>query len=268
MVPLSSSTQSACLKISVRTKSCVSESWKTRWIMASGCQLNTTPPKSNTMFNDGTQSKLFYIMLITVFVRSGSGADIRSQSKTTGTNDFSGCRILIKFSQYHEIRIRTVKRGSMMKTLLAITIFGMTMSSNAETLAVPPFQIEVEDGWMHSIERGPQAPHLWGDVVSIYHPNGNGILKVQFYSTPYLVSKDRLRNMTNVEFSTPLDWHNWGGNSGYQHDYFDKGSFYRQWWLANDHGVIIIVYNSNTESRDFEIDEINEIVNSITVNTP
>jgi hypothetical protein len=74
--------------------------------------------------------------------------------------------------------------------------------------------------------------------------------------------------MTNVEWSTPLDWQNWGGNSGYQYDYWERASFYRQWWLANENGIIFIVYNSNTESKDIEIDEINEIVNSITVNTP
>ncbi len=154
----------------------------------------------------------------------------------------------------------------MMKTLLTIAIFGLSTSSSAETLAVSSFQIEVEDGWVHSIERGPQAHHEWEDRISIYHPNGNGILKVQFYSTPYLVSKDRLRNMTNVEWSTPLVWQNWGDNSGYQYDYSERGSFYRQWWLADEYGIIIIVYNSNTESKNIEIDEINEIVSSITVN--
>ena len=153
-----------------------------------------------------------------------------------------------------------------MKALLAVAIFGMTTSSNAESLAVPPFRIEVEDGWLHSIERGPQALQVWGDLISIYHPSGNGTLRVKFYNTPYLVSKDRLRNMTNVESSTPLDWQDWGSNSGYQYDYFERGSFYRQWWLANENGIIIIVYTSRTESKDIEIDEINEIVNSITVN--
>ncbi len=155
-----------------------------------------------------------------------------------------------------------------MKTLLAIAILGMTTSSNAETLAVPSLRIEVDDGWAHSIEKAPHARHVWGDLISIHHPNGNGILKVQFYGTPYLVSKDRLRNMTNVELSTPLDWQNWGGHSGYQYDYFERASFYSQWWLANETGIIFIVYNSDTESRDIEIDEINEIVNSITVNKP
>lgn len=155
-----------------------------------------------------------------------------------------------------------------MKTLLAIAILGMTTSSNAEILSFPFFRIEVEDGWVHSIEREPQAHPEWGDLISIYHPNENGILKMQFYSAPYLVSKDRLRNMTNVEWSTPLTWQNWGDYSGYQYDYFERASFYRQWWLANETGIIFIVYNSNTESKDIEIHEINEIVNSITVNKP
>ena len=158
--------------------------------------------------------------------------------------------------------------GSMMKILLVIAIFGLTTSSYAETLAVPSFRIEVEDAWVHNIEIAPQGNSGWGELISIYHPNGNGILKMQFYRTPYLVSKDRLRNMTNVELSTRLEWQNWGGNSGYQYDHFERGSFHRQWWLANESGVIIIVYNSNTESKDIEIDEINEIVNSITVNNP
>jgi len=156
--------------------------------------------------------------------------------------------------------------GLMIKILPALAIFAMTTSSNAETLSFPSFRIEVEDGWVHSIERGPQSNHEWGDLISIFHPNGNGILKVQFYSTPYLVNKDRLRNMTNVEWSTPLAWNNWGENSGYQYDYSDRGSFYRQWWLANETGIIFFVYESNTESKDIEIDEINKIVESITVN--
>ena len=86
----------------------------------------------------------------------------------------------------------------MLKALIAIAIFGMTTISNAETLSFPSFRIQVEDGWVHSIEGGPQANPEWGDLISIYHPNGNGILKVQFFSTPYPVSKERLRNVTNV----------------------------------------------------------------------
>jgi len=34
----------------------------------------------------------------------------------------------------------------------------------------------------------------------------------------------------------------WGDNSGYQYDHSDRDSFYRQWWLANETGIIFIVY--------------------------
>ncbi len=38
---------------------------------------------------------------------------------------------------------------------------------------------------------------------------------------------------------------------------------YKGWTLANEGTIIFIVYDSNTESKDIEIDEINKIVNSI-----
>ncbi len=160
------------------------------------------------------------------------------------------------------------KSGPMMKALLAIAIFGITMTSIAESLSFPSFRIEVEDGWVHSIERGPQAQHEFGDLISIYHPNGNGILKMQSYSTPDFVSKEVLRNMTNVDLSTPLTWQNWGVYYGYQYDYFERSSFYRQWWLAIERTIIFFVYESNTESKNIEIDEINKIVDSITTHKP
>ncbi len=155
-----------------------------------------------------------------------------------------------------------------MKTFLAIAIFGITTTSNAETLSFPSFRIEVEDGWVHSLERGAQAHSELGELINIYHPNGNGILKMQPYNAPDFVSEEILRNLTNVASSTPLIWQNWGEYSGYQYDYLERGSFYRQWWLAIEKTIIFFVYESNTESKNIEIDEINKIVNSITVNKP
>ncbi len=75
-------------------------------------------------------------------------------------------------------------------------------------------------------------------------------------------------NKREGQWSTPLVWQIWGDNSGYQYDYWERASFYRQWWLANENGIIFIVYNSDTESKDIEIDEINEIVNSIVLKKP
>ena len=158
--------------------------------------------------------------------------------------------------------------GLMIKILPALAIFAMTTSSNAETLSFPSFRIDVEDDWVHSVERRPQAPHEWGDLISIYHPSGNGILKIQSFNAPDFVSKEILRNLTNVASSTPLIWQNWADYSGYQYDYLERGSFYRQWWLAIEKTIIFFVYESNTESKDIEIDEINKIVDSITVNNP
>ncbi len=158
--------------------------------------------------------------------------------------------------------------GSMMKLLLAIVIFGITTRSHAETLSFPSFRIEVEDGWVHSVERGPQANPEWGELISVYYPDGNGILNIRSFNAPDFVSKEILRNLTNVAASTPLIWQNWGDYSGYQYDYLERGSFYRQWWLAIEKTIIFFVYESNTESKNIEIDEINKIVDSITVNNP
>ena len=158
--------------------------------------------------------------------------------------------------------------GSMMKLLLAIVIFGITTRSHAETRSFPSFRIEVEDGWVHSVERGPQANPEWGELISVYYPDGNGILNIRSFNAPDFVSKEILRNLTNVAASTPLIWQNWGDYSGYQYDYLERGSFYRQWWLAIEKTIIFFVYESNTESKDIEIDEINKIVDSITVNNP
>lgn len=163
-------------------------------------------------------------------------------------------------------QIEKTKSGLLMKILLAIAFFGVITSSNAETLSFPSFRIELEGGWVHSVERGPQAHHEVRELISIYHPNGNGTLKMQSYSTPDFVSEEILRNMTNVDWSTPLIWQNWGDYSGYQYDYSEGGSFYRHWWLANERTIIFVVYDSNVESNDIEINEIDRIVKSITVN--
>ena len=154
-----------------------------------------------------------------------------------------------------------------MKILITIAIVGITTISNAEVLSFPSFRIEVEDGWVHNLERKPRAHSDLGELIAIYHPNRNGILKIQPYSAPDFVSRAILRNMTNVESSTTLTWQKWGDYSGYQYDYAEGGSFYRQWWLTNERTIIFIVYECNTESRNIEIDEVNKIVDSITANT-
>ena len=71
--------------------------------------------------------------------------------------------------------------------------------------------------------------------------------------------------MTNVDASTPLTWQKWGDYSGYQYDYLERGSFYRQWWLVNERAMMFITYQCDPESKDSETEEIDKIVRSITV---
>ncbi len=77
-------------------------------------------------------------------------------SPTTQTleNDmnFKIMKLDARTQQNYGIQMEKAKSGSMMKILFAITIFGMTTSSIAETLSFPSFRIEVDDGWVHSIE--------------------------------------------------------------------------------------------------------------------
>ena len=153
-----------------------------------------------------------------------------------------------------------------MKSLVAIVVLAVSAISNAETLSFPFFQIEIQDGWAHSIERGPQAHDEVGELISVYHPNGNGTLKVQSYSAPAFVSQEILRNMTNVPSSEPLTWQDWGDYSGYQYEYLEGGSSYRQWWLVNRRTIIFVVYESSDEPKDIEVYEIDKIVNSMTLN--
>ena len=151
-----------------------------------------------------------------------------------------------------------------MKNLFAIIIFAMTWSLNAETLSFSSFRIEIQDGWEYSIESGTGDD--WGSVISLRHLDGVGIFKMRSYEAPAVVGEDILRNMTNVEASTPLAWRNWGDYSGYQYSYFEGGSFYRRWWLANQRTILFITYQCDPESKDIETEEIDKIVRSITVN--
>ena len=150
-----------------------------------------------------------------------------------------------------------------MKNVFAIIIVAMAMSLNAETLSFPSFGIEIPNGWEHSIEN--DLGNDQRSVISLRHPNGVGSLKMLSYGAPVVVSKDRLRNMTNVDSSTPLTWQNWGDYSGYQYDYLERGSFYRQWWLVSERTIIFITYQCDPESKDIETEEIDKIVRSITV---
>lgn len=153
-----------------------------------------------------------------------------------------------------------------MKIFLAIALLGIATIVHAETLTFPSLRIEVEDDWAYYIDKGSQDHSELGALINIYHPNGNGVLRIQSYSAPNVVNRGMLRSMTNVDSAITLDWQKWGDYFGFLYDYSEGDSFYRQWWLVNERTIIFIVYDSSVESNEIEIEEINKIVNSITVN--
>jgi len=141
--------------------------------------------------------------------------------------------------------------------MIKLLLLTMLLTVWAPAQGAPAFGIEVEDGWVQEEME---------ETTIFYHPNGDGVLKIQSINVPADVGKERLRLLTNVEWSTPLAWQDWGDFSGYQYEYSEHGSFFRQWWLANQQTIIFVVYESSVELQETDIDEIDRIVNSMTVN--
>ncbi len=71
-----------------------------------------------------------------------------------------------------------------MKYFLSVTLVALAPSLFAQTLSQPLFRVDVDDGWVHSIQKGPQSNAGWGDLMSIHHPNRTGVLKIQSYRVP------------------------------------------------------------------------------------
>jgi hypothetical protein len=150
------------------------------------------------------------------------------------------------------------------KNLFGIVLIAMTASLNAERLSFPSFLIDLPDGWVRNIENQPNKDGV--NVISLRDPNGVGILRMRSYQAPSAVTQDRLRNLTNLEPSTPLTWEHGGDYSGYQHSYIENGVFYRQWWLANERTILFIAYECDPESRDIETKLVDQIIYSLAVN--
>jgi hypothetical protein len=154
----------------------------------------------------------------------------------------------------------------MTKRVLALLILGFAASSNAGTLTFPVFSIDVTTDWKHGVEQ--RASDERGELISIYRPDGVGVLKLQSWVAPTDLSNDALRSLTNVE-PTKLEWQEWGDLSGYQYSYTERGSFYRQWWLTTEptaRTILFIVYECDADAQEIEIEAIDEMVNSIRMN--
>lgn len=154
----------------------------------------------------------------------------------------------------------------MPKRFLAVLIVGIAASLSAETRTFPVFSIDLETDWKHQVEERSFVSNERGELISINRPDGVGVLRMQSYVAPDDVSKEVLRNLTNVEASTRLTWQEWGDFSGYQYSYTESSSFYKQWWLANERTILFITYQCDADAPQIEIEAVDKMVNSIQMN--
>ncbi len=154
----------------------------------------------------------------------------------------------------------------MAKRLIALLIVGIASNLRADTLTFPVFSIDVAANWKHRVEERTLVSDERGELVSIYRPDGAGVLRIQSYVAPDDVSQGALRHLTNVEASTKLRWQEWGDLSGYQYSYTERGSFYKQWWLTNGRTILFITYDCDADAQQIEIEAIDKMVNSIKMN--
>jgi hypothetical protein len=115
----------------------------------------------------------------------------------------------------------------------------------------------IPEGWRHEQELNAGRP-----TVHVYHPGRQGILKLSYMKIPSPTTRERLRNLTNIDLSLDLEWQTWGDYGGYQYDYSEQGKSFRQWWLMNEEEILFLVYEG--DDRDGANSEaIDEIVESL-----
>ena len=88
-------------------------------------------------------------------------------------------------------------------------------------------------------------------------------MRFKSLTAPQALTRETLRNVTNVDSSIVLNWQTWGDFSGYQYAYAENGTFYRQWWLTNQEELLFLVYSTDSED-DSEREVISGIVDSLT----
>lgn len=95
-----------------------------------------------------------------------------------------------------------------------------------------------------------------------------GVLHLQTYTAPATISDEALRRLTNVPATESLMKERWGGFSGYRHDSVENDVFVRTWWLARGRNVVLITYECGVGRQHLEMDQIEEIVQSLGLTSP
>jgi hypothetical protein len=109
--------------------------------------------------------------------------------------------------------------------------------ADEQVITFDSFDVTIPAGWQHNETSSSQ-----GQMMHIFHQDENSVLKLKVLTAPDNVTRERLRNLTNVDSATSLDWQAWGEFHGYQYEYTENGNYYSQWWLVKERKVILLVY--------------------------
>lgn len=151
----------------------------------------------------------------------------------------------------------------MIKAFVAASFIVFSSCAAAESAFFDAFSIELPPGWNYQIERSSPSNSDFSDRISVRRAEGAGVLYLQTHATAATVDAAALRNLTNVPSTVFLENRVWGDYSGYQHDYFENGRFYRTWWLANGTDVLFITYQCGEGQESLELSGVERIVRSV-----
>jgi hypothetical protein len=155
----------------------------------------------------------------------------------------------------------------MAKVLVAVACLGLTANAAAETMSLDSMSIELPSGWVHRVDKASPPDSRFGNQITVRRTEGVGTMYLQTYTATESVNWDTLSDLTNVPITAPLVKQNWGGFSGYRHDYVEKGLFHRTWWLAQDTNVLFVTYQCDAGQQHLEIDQVENIVRSLSSTT-
>lgn len=158
-------------------------------------------------------------------------------------------------------RILIVIMGLMLQSHCLLAIAD---NSNGEgrVITVGSFKVTMPSDWQYKEVSSDSGVST--NIFPIDNHGTHGSLSLMSLTVPTLVTRERLRLLTNVDSSISLDWGTWGELSGFQYDYVEEGQFFKQWWLVGKNAVLFLVYRRESKD-DGEIRVINQIVSTLSV---
>ncbi len=107
------------------------------------------------------------------------------------------------------------------------------------------WQINLPDDWISETEE---------ECVSIYHPNGPGMLEISASLQPEIISDDDLMALTDehLEKGAHPEKTTIGDFSGIELSYEDDGVFWREWYLRQGELLLFATYNCDTGDEEKE----------------